>query len=56
MDKPAFLNFLKVFALKNKINVRIDDIDEILEVLDDNFVEKALVLQLRQAYKNVIKI
>jgi hypothetical protein len=53
MDKNVFLGFLKIFTIKNKINIKIDDVDEVIEVIDQNFDEKLLVNQLRDAYRNV---
>jgi hypothetical protein len=55
MEKNVLIGFLKVFTLKNKINIKIDDVDEVIEVLDDNFDEKILVNQLRETYNNVNK-
>jgi hypothetical protein len=53
MDKSTFISFLKLFTIRNKINIRIDDITEVIEVVDESFNDKLLIEQLRQSYKNV---
>jgi len=56
MDRTTLLNYLKIFSLKNKINVKVDEVDDIIEVFDDDFDEKMSIDELKISYNNINSI
>lgn len=43
-----------MFANQNQINVRIDEVDEVVEMFDEEFDNRGLLNDLKAAYSSVI--
>ena len=54
MDQKYLISCIKNFLLRNKINVKVNEKTNVLEVLDDDFDEKISVEELISIYSNVI--
>ena len=54
MDQKYLISCIKNFLLRNKINVKVNEKTNVLEVLDDDFDEKISVEELKSIYSNVI--
>lgn len=53
IEKDLLISSLKQFSLRNKINVKVNEIANTVEVLDEDFDEKLSVNELKNIYSNV---
>jgi hypothetical protein len=56
VEKDLLISSLKQFTLRNRINVKVNETANTVEVLDEDFDEKMSVNELKTIYSNVIKI
>lgn len=54
IDREVLIPCLKQFALKNKINVKVNETANTVQVFDEDFDEKMSVVELKSIYSNVL--
>ena len=55
LEKDVLMSNLKQFCLRNKINVKIHEVTNHIEVLDEDFDVKMSVVDMKKIYSNVKK-
>jgi hypothetical protein len=53
IERPELIINLKQFALRNKLNVKVNEASNTIEVFEDDFDEKIAVNELKTIYSNV---
>lgn len=53
MTRDVLVGYLKLFTYKNKLNVKINESGDYVEVFDENFDDKITVNELKISYQNV---
>lgn len=54
IETPVLLNLLKLFTFKNKLNVKFDEVDGVLEIFDHDFDEQKTIQELKSVYSDVL--